>query len=61
MIDKLYITQLNCTYCPYQHSDRDEGLKRGTLIHIVIKNICIIWGGGPGGRPGGDGFVGTSF
>ena len=58
MID-IYITQLSCTYCPYQHSDRDEGLKRGTLIHIVIKNICIIWGGG--GRPGGDGFVGTSF
>ena len=60
MID-IYITQLNCTYCPYQHSDRDEGLKRGTftLIHIVIKNICIIWGGG--GRPGGDGLVGTSF
>ena len=59
MIDIIYITQLNCTYCPYQHSDRDEGLKRGTLIHIVIKNICIIWGGG--GRPGGDGLVGTSF
>ena len=49
MID-IYITQLNCTYCPYQHSDRDEGLKRGTLIHIVIKNICIIWGGGQARR-----------
>ena len=26
----------------------DEGLKRGTLIHIVIKNICIIGAGGNG-------------